>query len=763
MRPLALLLAATTLLTAPLAAQSPTYVDSSGVFRWTGSRQEVALFGVNYAAPFAYDYRALGRLGVNRKAAIDADVAHLARLGVDAFRIHVWDREVSDTLGTLLATEQLDLFDYLLSKLEQRGIRAILTPIAWWGSGYPDPDPVEPGFSARFPKAEMGSNPRALAPQLRYVEQFVAHVNPYTRKAYGRDPNIVAFELFNEPHHDGMRASAITAYVNALVSAARKGGAVQPIFYNVTEHFRPEQATGVCAANIQGVSGQWYPTGLVRGRTVPHNPLPNVDRYVVPFADEPACRDKARMIYEFDAADVMRPVMYPAMARAFRTAGFQWATQFAYDPMAEAPSNTEYQTHFLNLAYTPAKAISLLIAGEVFRHVPRGFEAGLYPASTRFGWPGATVVLDPAGAGRSELVTDTLFAHTGTTTTRVDAPAQIRHVAGVGSSSLVSYAGSGAYFLDRLAPGVWRLEVMPDAEPVIDPFTAGTLARAVTRITHRAQRMRLLLPELASGVRIRPLNTGNTWQPGGMAAAFAIKPGAYLLTTAKANPAAYTPGRTLRGGRLGDYYAPAATADSLVVAARAAFRRLTQNDSAREAWSNRVPASAKAVFDAGRDFAQVVTPGYMEGVRYRSELSAAYNDVPAAWRMAIDDFGASAGHVAFRAVTPPGVALKGDTLIVTGRSATPVPVHVALVTHDGSAWGATVTFGSDVRDVKVSLSSLVRVPLVLLPRPYPTFQPYELLSESSAPLDLTKVEGVQFGMAKVSGRVVVEITRVRVR
>ncbi|MBY0489380.1 MAG: glycoside hydrolase family 5 protein [Gemmatimonadaceae bacterium] len=747
----------------PLAAQSPTYVDSAGVFRWTTSKQEVALFGVNYAAPFAYDYRAIGRLGLNRKAAIDADVAHLARLGVDAFRIHVWDREVSDTLGTLLINEHLDLFDYLLWKLEQRGIKAILTPIAWWGSGYPEPDPAEPGFSARFPKSEMGRNPRALPPQRRYLEQFVAHVNPYTRKAYGADPNIVAFELFNEPHHDGMTAAAITAYINSLVDAARRGGAQQPIFYNITEHFRPEQATAVCGANIQGVSGQWYPTGLVRGAELPQNPLPNVDRYAVPFAGEPLCRDKARMIYEFDAADVLRPVMYPAMARAFRTAGFQWATQFAYDPMAVAYSNTEYQTHFLNLAYTPAKAISLLIAGEAFRRVPRGYDAGTYPTTARFGWPGGEVRLDAAGAGVSELLTDTLFAYAGTTTTTPSSMRTLKHVAGVGSSPVVRYGGSGAYFLDKLAPGVWRLEVMPDAEPVIDPFTYGTLTRAVTRIVHRAQPMTLRLPELAGGVRLRPLNSGNRWQPAGMGTTFTVKPGVYLLTTATAKPSAYTPSRALRGGALGDYYAPAPTADSLVATATAAYRRLTQNDSAREAWSYRVPASAKAVFDAGRDYARVITPGYMEGVRYRSELVPAYNSVPAAWRMAIDDFGGTAWHVAFRAVMPAGLTQTGDTLLITGRSATPVPVQIALVLRDGSAFGTRVTFDSKVTTVRVPLSELSRVPLVLLPRPYPTFQPYDLLSDAMGPLELAQLEGVQFGVAKAEGRVVVEITRVVVK
>ena len=91
------------------------------------------------------------------------------------------------------------------------------------------------------------------------------------------------------------------------------------------------------------------------------------------------------MVYEFDAGDVMQPIMYPAMARSYRTAGFQWATQFAYDPLYTAYGNTEYQTHYLNLIYTPAKAISLLIASEVFHQVPRGKSYGGYPADTLFG------------------------------------------------------------------------------------------------------------------------------------------------------------------------------------------------------------------------------------------------------------------------------------------------------------------------------------------------------------------------------------------
>ena len=111
--------------------------------------------------------------------------------------------------------------------------------------------------------------------------------------------------------------------------------------------------------------------------------------------------------------------------------------------MTIAQSNTEYQTHFLNLAHTPAKAISFLIAGEVFRSTARGIDAGTYPASERFG------DFRISHAGRtSELVRDTVFAYAATTRTAPPRPESLRHVAGVGSSSVVAYEGTGAYFLD---------------------------------------------------------------------------------------------------------------------------------------------------------------------------------------------------------------------------------------------------------------------------------------------------------------------------
>jgi hypothetical protein len=533
------------------AAQAvPVSVDSLGVMRWTANGREVALFGVNYSIPFAYAYRAHGYMGVDRKQSIDADLLHLARLGLDAWRIHVWDREVTDPEGNLIENDHLDLLDYLLDRLSAHGIKVILTPIAWWGTGYPEPDPETNGLSDGHSKGEMTTRAETRPAQQNYLSQFVTHTNPYSGLTYTEDPNILAIEIFNEPSHPGSPAET-TDYISAMAGALRSAGFAKPIFYNISQDYTDEHGHAVCAADIDGVSHQWYPTGLVRNSTVGGDMLPNVERYTVPYADFPECRDKARMVYEFDAADVAGSYMYPAMARSFRGAGFQWATQFAYDPLAIAYANTEYQTHFLNLVYTPGKAISFMIAGEAFRRTPRGASYGRHPHSDRFGPFRVSYVED-----LSELSDDTVFYYSNDTGTSPRAPEALRHVAGVGSSPLVAYDGSGAYFLDRLDAGVWRLEVYPDVAWVVDPFTRPSLDREAARVVWRTRRMRIALPDLAPGYSASAIDDGNGHQPVTDGQTIDVRPGVYLLTRTGVARPAWSPETVVGGRRLDAFIAP---------------------------------------------------------------------------------------------------------------------------------------------------------------------------------------------------------------
>jgi hypothetical protein len=501
--------------------QNPVYVDKQGVLRWTKDKSEAAFFGVNYTTPFAYAYRAHKSLGVDLEQAIRQDVYHFARLGFDAFRVHVWDTEISDSLGNLLDNDHLRLFDFLLAELKKRGIKTIVTPIAFWGNGYPERDERTPGFSRVFGRGKLTTNDTAIRAQENFLVQFFKHINPYTKLTYRDDPDVIAMEINNEPAHSGPHAG-VTDYINRLAKSVRSTGWTKPVYYNISQG--PYYAAAVAKSNIDGVSFQWYPSGLVANNSLKGNHLPHVDVYSIPYDTIPEYRNKTRMVYEFDAADILQSYMYPAIARSFRGAGFQWATQFAYDPMALAYANTEYQTHYLNLAYTPAKAISMLIAGEAFHKVPRGKSYGRYPADSSF-----DAFRVSYKEQLSEMNTAQQFYYSNATTARPISPTSLQHIAGVGSSPVVSYEGSGAYFLDKLEAGIWRLEVMPDAIHIKDPFERASLSKEVTRIQWRANQMRIQLDDLGNDFSIAGLNDGNSTALTA-SGNFSITPGSYLLT-----------------------------------------------------------------------------------------------------------------------------------------------------------------------------------------------------------------------------------------
>ena len=499
------------------------YIDKKGILRWTKDNSEASFFGVNYTVPFAYGYRSHKYLNVDIEKAIDNDVYHFARLGLDAFRVHIWDVEITDSLGNLLQNEHLRLFDYLLFRLKQRNIKILITPIAFWGNGYPERDEKTNGFSSVYGKDKSVVLEASIKAQENYLQKIIQHVNLYTKLSYKDDPDIIAAEINNEPHHSGSKEKT-TEYINRLAAAIRSTGWTKPLFYNISES--PWYADAVAKSNVEGHSFQWYPSGLVAGHEQKGNFLPNVDKYFIPFIDTvPQFTNKARMVYEFDAGDIMQPYMYPAMVRSFRAQGFQWATQFAYDPLATAYANTEYQTHYLNLAYTPSKAISLLIASKAFHILSLNKNYGTYPADTLF-----NAFRVSYKDQLSEMNSDEEFYYSNSTTTQPKNIAALNHIAGVGNSSIVNYEGTGAYFLDKLNENSWRLEVIPDAISSRDPFEKASPKKQVTVIHYRNNRMKLMLNNLGVDFTITAINDNNNYNTTSSGNIFYIQLGTYLLT-----------------------------------------------------------------------------------------------------------------------------------------------------------------------------------------------------------------------------------------
>ena len=350
-------------------ADRAAFIDTAGVIRWRDDRSEVALFGANYVLPTASDYRAAGYVNGDRKKMIDEDMAHFARMGWDGMRLTFWgDWEASDTAGNLIANDHLDLQDYLIARARERGIYMLFSPIQLYDSNWPDYlSNTAPGFGKYFGKGRMGTDPAALGAQVNYLRQILNHVNPYTGVALKDEPSILFVELVNEPWHHPEDLPGSVRYINALVDAVRGTGCTKPIFYNVSQDFRIGEA--IRQSKVEGITFGWYPTGLNSGYELPGNHLRSTD--VFPDMLRPELARFPRIVYEFDSADLLTGTMYPAMTRTFRSVGTQFAAMFSYDMLRTASRNLGWQTHYLNLVYTPRKAMSAIIAAEAMRRLPR--------------------------------------------------------------------------------------------------------------------------------------------------------------------------------------------------------------------------------------------------------------------------------------------------------------------------------------------------------------------------------------------------------
>jgi hypothetical protein len=510
------------------AAARPVYLDAAGVVRWGDSKEEVGLFGANYCIMSGSDYRMAGLVSNDRKAMIDEDMAHFARMGWTALRLCSWgDWENADRAGNLIVNEHVDLLDYLIARARARGIYILLTPIHTYDPAFADqvgkPSANE-GFSRYFQREEMGTNPASIAAQVNYIGQLLNHVNRYTGVAIKDEPAILFIEMINEPVHHPEDAAGSVAYINALVGAVRRTGCKKLTFFNVSQDFAI--APAIQRSKVDGVSFGWYPTSLVAGHTLQGNFLQAVDGY--PDMLLPSLKAKPRIVYEFDSADLLSGYLYPAMARTYRSVGAQFATMFAYDMLRTAPFNLGWQTHYLNLAHTPRKAVSAVIAAEAMRRLPRFRSYGRYPENLEFGDFRVSYEGD-----MSELNADDAFMNAGATRSLPRNPKTLTRIVGFESSGAVDYEGSGAYFLDKVRDGVWRLEVYPDEALVRDPFEQPRPDKVVSRLLYRNWPMTLRLPDLGMQFFAAPIKVPADSAAAGRRAVngrFPVEPGIWLLS-----------------------------------------------------------------------------------------------------------------------------------------------------------------------------------------------------------------------------------------
>ena len=538
----------------PRETEPLVYLDDVGLIRWRAGDEELRLFGANYCAFSGQDYRMAGRMTADRKAMIREDMAHFARMGWNGLRLCSWgDWENADEAGNLIENEHVDLLDFLIAEAKTRGVYMLLTPIHTYNAGWPDEldEAAEyRGFSRKYEREELGTNKTAIKAQTNYIRQLLNHINPYTGLALKDDPNILLVEMINEPVHHPDDLQGQLDYINALVAAVRDTGSLQITFHNVSQDFRI--APAITASDVDGVSFGWYPTGLGAQRTLKGSFLPAVDAYPGMLRDD--IRGMPRIVYEFDQADHLSATMFPAIARTYRSVGAQFASIFAYDMLQTAPSNLGWQTHFLNLVHTPQKAVSAVIAGEAMRRLPAYGDFGSYPQTLRFG----DFHLDPEN-DVSVLSAADAYMNAGATDIFPPAAERLQRIAGFKSSPLIRYEGTGAYFLDKIEDGLWRLELYPDSVHVTEPFAQPRPDRTVSRLYWRERPIKISLPDLGNGFHIKNLSATDgevteTYRArNGMAT---VSPGVWLLSRRKDVDLSALP-QAVNGVGLREFYANA--------------------------------------------------------------------------------------------------------------------------------------------------------------------------------------------------------------
>ena len=507
----------------------PIHVDH-GVLRYPEGA-EVALWGVNYYPMAWNEFVNMEKRQVDMKAVIREDLTHLQEMEVEAIRIHVFDREISDGAGSLRPNIHLDLLDYLVSECSKRGIYFYFTLIAWWAS----PNELPGAFSTQSSKPGMMFAPAAKAAAVNFIRQFLQHVNRYSGRMLKDEPSVCFLEVMNEPDyfvygdihgssytpqgepnavldHDHrifrelwsewlgrhklkdtpvyfpfFRYELMRSYIRQMIDAIRSTGASQPVaisyFFDPGDDITQAIADSECeAVTVSIYPGGW---GQVNDGI---NLLPSVGKLQL----DQRLAGKARVAYEFDApATNVSCYLYPAIAAHFRSGECQIACQFQYDTIATARWNTDWNAHWLNFLYTPTKAVSYMAAGEAFRRLQRGvtFTSGtdqlvIGPMATSF-YHNMSMAVTPEAVFHSRQIPGNWRP--------LPLPNLPARIVGTGSSPYADYGGSGLYKLEKINERTFHLLINPDAS-LVGNCLQGSFTAPVGELQERLQWFHLNLP-----------------------------------------------------------------------------------------------------------------------------------------------------------------------------------------------------------------------------------------------------------------------------
>jgi hypothetical protein len=501
----------------PFSVKERRIVDADG--------KEVRLWGVNYYAPFNHNYVNIKEMGVDPYKSIDRDIRDFHLMGFDLIRMHVYEREISDLDGNIIENDQMEIFDYLMMRLEEEDIYVMMTPMVWFntvvnqqlirdeyvswyqGSG------TAFGFTNKYTHHEMSWNEDALADQERFLHQFFSRKNKLNGKTLADMDNIVILEPVNEPVYptpdliNKLRVEAGTAVNPYKKQECRLVNLYDKWLADKNKNDTNDAAREFCAETIDNYIRRLFaPVEKYFGSTVikAHIWYGFTDQFIFDVLDKapfdalsitvyaPCYFDsahndalnpleelrrqmeyykplqkmnKAMVSYEFDTPATLLGRGYGGLAYVMAALGIQAAAMFTYTPRDVAAYNPGWVVHYLNLYHTPNKAAALAAGGEIFRKTPAG---AALPESNDH-WEAGYFETDVPG-DRVIYRDKNTYIHSCPVKEGLGPEGTPSFVAGVGDCAYVSHDSNSCYFLILKEEKIISLTVLPHQWFVNDPF-----------------------------------------------------------------------------------------------------------------------------------------------------------------------------------------------------------------------------------------------------------------------------------------------------
>ena len=491
--------------------------ETGGGKLYDQSGRELCLWGVNFQPCLSWEYHSrLAARGIPETAealekVVDSNLPDLLRLGANAIRCHLTPADFTDAEGNLVETPYLQVLDYMVAQASARGIYMIFAFINHMGFAC-----VPESVFNNVTREDWIQDPATVEKSKRYIRALLGRTNPYTGRKYAEEPYIAVWEIINEPdmydwdevksHENAFRAyeewaeensyevsegnwpayreESLKAYIDSICALVRECSATQPVIWSHNWHRYRNSTTmdifnAALASSADGVSFCCYPGQDLVTQDYWNHPKDLTGEDYSDWFDKwygevcgygwtrlPEYDDRIKTVYEFETFFNQSAYLYPAMALYFRSLNVSSATMWTYTMQEYAAWHCG--SHFLSMTCTPRKAASFMVAGEIFRHIPAGQE---YSRSTNE-QTGTNYAIsrsrDLSIWSDSEQL---IYSGDITQWTPVEISPAVKKIAGVGSSPLVKYDGTGLYFVEDKGDEL-RITVNPDHTWTGEPWNS---------------------------------------------------------------------------------------------------------------------------------------------------------------------------------------------------------------------------------------------------------------------------------------------------